>query len=118
MVKPALISGCLVAVAALPLAHAQTYPIRPVRLIVPFPPGGANDVLGLLAPAKTPDAIVRKLSAEATKAVNALDVKDKLVNALGVDPVGGSPAELYVLIRADISRWGKVISELGITAEQ
>ena len=27
-------------------------------------------------------------------------------------------AELYVLIRADISRWGKVISELGITAEQ
>lgn len=73
---------------------------------------------GLLAPAKTPDAIVRKLSNEATKAVNAPDVKDKLVNALGVDPVGGSPAELDALIRADINRWSKMISELGITAEQ
>ena len=61
---------------------------------------------------------MRKLSAETAKAVNAPDVKDKLVNTLGVDPVGGSPAELDALIRADISRWSKVISELGITAEQ
>ena len=29
-------------------AAAQDYPIRPVRLIIPFPPGGSNDVVGRL----------------------------------------------------------------------
>src|SRR5262245_20490700 len=29
-------------------AAAQDYPVRPVRLIIPFPPGGSNDVVGRL----------------------------------------------------------------------
>jgi tripartite-type tricarboxylate transporter receptor subunit TctC len=28
------------------LASAQSYPVKPVRLIIPFPPGGSNDVVG------------------------------------------------------------------------
>src|SRR5438552_17885983 len=39
--------------AFLPMtAAAQTYPSRPVRLIVPFPPGGSNDVVGRMIAAQ------------------------------------------------------------------
>jgi len=38
-------------VAALPVAnaHAQQYPAKPVRVIIPFPPGGPTDIIGRMA---------------------------------------------------------------------
>src|SRR5687768_15954927 len=51
--KSALILLLIPLVSALVLpAHAQSYPNKPVRMIVPYPPGGGNDTFGRLFAAK------------------------------------------------------------------
>ncbi len=42
------------AIAAATVAQAQGFPVRPVRMVVPYPPGGANDIIArLLSPSLT-----------------------------------------------------------------
>jgi tripartite-type tricarboxylate transporter receptor subunit TctC len=50
MYRSAVIAGALVAHAA--LASAQTYPARPVRIMVPFSPGGASDTAARIVGAR------------------------------------------------------------------
>src|SRR5690349_19187975 len=41
-----LIAACMLTLLTCIGTRAEDYPIRPVRLIIPFPPGGSNDVVG------------------------------------------------------------------------
>ena len=71
----------------------------------------------LLAPAGTPAPIVNRLSDEMAKIVVAPDVRDKLINQLGLEPVGSKPAVLDAVIRTELKKWEEIIRKLGITAE-
>jgi tripartite-type tricarboxylate transporter receptor subunit TctC len=72
--------------------------------------------VGLLAPAKTPRAIVNRLTAEAVKAAEAPDTKPYLLK-FGMEPVGSSSAEFAKLIKTEIAKWQKVVKAAGITAQ-
>lgn len=67
----------------------------------------------IMAPAKTPRAIVDKLSREIGTIVQLPDVK-KTFAALGAQPVGGTPEDLQRTIDEDTARWAKVIKDAGI----
>lgn len=70
----------------------------------------------LMAPAGTPDDIVKKLAAEVQKAMAAPDVIEKN-RMFDYSPTGLDPAKTATWLRDTRERWTKVINQAGITAE-
>ncbi len=71
---------------------------------------------GIVAPAKTPAAIVTRLNQELVKALNRADTKQRLAE-LGIEVVASSPEDYAASMRTDIARTTKLIKDAGIRAE-
>ena len=67
---------------------------------------------GIFAPAKTPEAIVAKLSSEISRLLNTADVRSSLAK-IGVNVLGGSPQEAAAFIRREDAKWSKAIRDSG-----
>jgi tripartite-type tricarboxylate transporter receptor subunit TctC len=70
---------------------------------------------GMLAPAKTPRAIIDKLYRETVKVVQAPEFKERLVQ-LGSDAVGSTPEQWAEFIKTEIDKWGKIAKIAGVKA--
>jgi len=68
---------------------------------------------GMLAPAKTPPAIVSRLNREIRAILDNAEVRRGLVDQ-GMDPAGGDPAAFAALIKADMEKWGEIGRRLGV----
>jgi tripartite-type tricarboxylate transporter receptor subunit TctC len=68
------------------------------------------------APARTPDAIIKRLNELMVMAINAEPVR-KFVATYGMEPYTTTPAELAVFQAAEIERWGRIIKTAGIQPE-
>lgn len=71
---------------------------------------------GILAPPKTPRAIVAKVHASTVKALNTPAVKENL-GKQGVESVGSTPEEFAKLIRDEWAKWEKVIKAAGLKGQ-
>jgi tripartite-type tricarboxylate transporter receptor subunit TctC len=69
--------------------------------------------MGLMGPAKLPDAIVTKLNGELNTLVAEPAVVER-IHKLGSEPKAGPPADFKSRIAADVARWTKVIADAGI----
>jgi tripartite-type tricarboxylate transporter receptor subunit TctC len=76
----------------------------------------AVSMMGMFAPARTPTAVITRLSREVVRVLNTADVKERLSSA-GADTVGSTSQEFIAAIKAEMTRWGKVIKEANIKAE-
>jgi tripartite-type tricarboxylate transporter receptor subunit TctC len=78
-------------------AHAQTYPSKPIRWIIPFPPGGGTDVIS------------RTLSTELTKAWGQQVIADNRPGSggtLGLAAAAKSPPDGYNLVLGQLANVG------------
>jgi tripartite-type tricarboxylate transporter receptor subunit TctC len=72
---------------------------------------------GLLAPARTPQAVVDRLASEVKKAVADPKLKDRLTEQ-GLEVAGSSSQEMLALMRSDTKKWGDVITATGAKIPQ
>jgi tripartite-type tricarboxylate transporter receptor subunit TctC len=85
----AFLIGCLFA----SLAAAQAYPVKPVRLVIPFPPGGSNDVVGRVVAAQLTDRIGQTVIVDNRGAGGGI---------IGINAAAKSPADGYTLLLVSV----------------
>jgi tripartite-type tricarboxylate transporter receptor subunit TctC len=69
-----------------------------------------------VVPVGTPKPIVDRLNAEVVKAVNASDVREKLV-AQGLEPIGSPPEQVTQWTQAGLARMSEIVKRAGIKGE-
>ena len=87
-----LLCGLLFALAS-GIAQAQAYPAKPVRLIIPFPPGGSNDLVGR--------AIAAQLGERLGQSV-IIDNRGGGGGTIGINAAAKSPADGYTLLLVSV----------------
>jgi tripartite-type tricarboxylate transporter receptor subunit TctC len=71
---------------------------------------------GILAPLRTPEAIIKRLNAELGTALKSPDIVEKL-STQAVEPHHTSPEQFAALIRTELAKWSKVISTSGVKSD-
>jgi len=77
----------------------------------------AYDSYGVLAPARTPRAIVARLNAKVNEALNTPEIANRFAVTQFAEVVGSTPEEFQRFMLAEVARWAKVIREANIRAE-
>lgn len=76
----------------------------------------SNTWFGLYGPKGLPQDLLAKVNSAANQALADAEVKDKLAR-LGIEPVGGTPAQFTQMLVADSAKWRKIITERKITSD-
>jgi len=73
--------------------------------------------MGILAPAKTPPAVIQRLHQDVSRVVKDPEYV-KFVISQGGEPALSTPEEFTAILKDELNRWGKLVKAVGVTAEQ
>lgn len=115
-VMPYIKAGTLRPLAVASGHRLPALPDVPTSAEAGLPEWQVSSWFGLVAPAKTPPAIIDRLNAEVRKAIAQPSMR-KLSADLGLVLVGDTPAEYEALVVSERKKWGALIAEAKITLD-
>jgi tripartite-type tricarboxylate transporter receptor subunit TctC len=104
--------GKLRAIAVTSKARIAELPDTPTVAELGFPGFESTTWFGLLAPAGTPQPVIRKLHEHLTRALDSAEVKEKIA-AEGAQRMDSTPESFRAYIEKEIARWGQVVRDSG-----
>jgi tripartite-type tricarboxylate transporter receptor subunit TctC len=114
---PQIKAGALRGIAMGSPDRAPTAPEVPTTAEAGMPDLLAENWYGMVAPARTPAAIVDTLNRIAAEAMRDPAVKERLASQ-GTTLIGDTPEHFRRFIDAEIRKWAKVIKDAGVATEQ
>lgn len=111
-IMPHIKSGKLRPLAVTAIQRSPALPNVPTLAESGYPKYEAVNWFGILAPAGTPQEIIRRLNLEIVKTLNLQDVKDRYAS-LGAEPLSSTPQAARSFIENEIEKWAKVVKVSG-----
>jgi tripartite-type tricarboxylate transporter receptor subunit TctC len=112
---PHIKSGKLTAIGVTSLKRSPNAPEVPA-IAETLPNFEVELVYALVAPAGTPNPIIKRLNAQMGTILNNPEVKTQLASR-GFDVQTSSPEQLGAYIKAEVAKWGPIVKKSGATAE-
>jgi tripartite-type tricarboxylate transporter receptor subunit TctC len=112
---PHIKSGKLTAIGVTSLKRSPNAPEVPA-IAETLPNFEVELVYALVAPAGTPNAIIKRLNTQMSTILNNPETKTQLASR-GFDVQTSSPEQLGAYIKAEVAKWGPIVKKSGATAE-
>ena len=113
LVLPHVTSGKLLPLAVTSAERSRAVPNVPTIAEVAIPGFDVTSWFGIVAPAGTPRAVVNRLSADAGKALQSAEVKEKMAGQ-GAEPFLRTADDFGNYIQVEVKKWAEVIKRAGI----
>ena len=76
----------------------------------------ASSWYGVIAPARTPRAVVMRLNSAIVAAVATPEMRERLLSQ-GIEPSPNSPEQFSAYLRSEVSKWAKILKLAGVKPE-
>jgi len=113
---PQVKAGKLITLGVSGARRSPLLPDMPTLAEQGFPGFAVSQWYGVIAPARTPPAIVARLNAALLEALRAPDVREQMTRQ-GLDLMSSTPAEFADFLARELVQWRRVIKDAGIRAE-